>query len=146
MLRSIYDQILNTIGKRMPECGGILGAGEKGIISEYYFDVTGKNEPDAYTPDVGAVNQVLEAWHERGIHMVGIVHSHKEGMIAPSCGDIRYGIRILKALDSVDTFYLPIITTTTNGVVIHPYIIDLNKPSNYICKKTCLAIVESDFI
>lgn len=107
--QGVYESIVNSIGNRMPECGGVLGAGEDGIITEYYFDETGRSEPDAYIPDVEAINRVLEEWHERGIHMVGIVHSHREGVIAPSCGDIAYGMQILQALDTVDEFYLPIL-------------------------------------
>ena len=132
MLKAVYDQIMDTIGKKPPECGGILGAGADGVISDYYFDVTGRSEPNAYVPDVEAVNQVLEAWHERGVHMVGIVHSHQDGLIAPSCGDIAYGVRILDALDALERFYLPIVTSSEENVKINGFLIE--KKSGYQSK------------
>ena len=123
MQQSVYKSIAESLGSRVPECGGVLGAGEDGVICEYYFDETGVSKPDAYIPDVVAINRVLEAWHERGIHMVGIVHSHREGLRVPSCGDISYGMRILQALDTVDEFYLPILTRDGDDVRLDGYVV-----------------------
>lgn len=141
MLKAVYDQIFDTIGKKPPECGGIIGAGEDGVISQYYFDVTGKSEPDAYIPDVESVNQVLEAWHERGIHMVGIVHSHQAGMSVPSCGDIAYGARILEALDTVDRFYLPIVVSQEDVPRMLGYVL-FEEDQRILCKETVIHVIE----
>ena len=141
MSRSVYEQILDTIGNRQPESGGILGAGEDGVISQYYFDVTGISEPDAYIPDVEAVNQVLEAWHERGIHMVGIVHSHQGGMNVPSCGDVAYGTRILEALDTVDRFYLPIVVCHEDAPRMLGYVL-FKESGRILCKEIGIHVIE----
>lgn len=117
----IIHQIEQTIGKYPPEHGGILGAKEDGIISEFYFDHLGKSSSNGYSPDVESINKLLiEDWMPRNVYMVGIVHSHNHNISALSCGDVHYGIQILQALDSVDAFYLPIITISNEGVSLHP--------------------------
>ena len=143
LTKNVYAQILNTIGKRPPECGGILGAGENGIITEFFFDETGKSTRSGYAPDVKAVNEILaNDWMPRGILMVGIVHSHVNGVDVPSCGDINYGIRILQALDTVDRFYLPIVVFREERAEMTCYVI-LNDPVHkFICKKISYEIID----
>ena len=132
----VFSQILATIGNCPPECGGVLGAGNDGIITDFYFDVTGKSTPTGYSPDVTAINDMLSNdWMPRGILMVGIVHSHANGNNVPSCGDIGYGVRILQALDTVECFYLPIITTNNGQVCMDCYVICPDEQHDYVCKK-----------
>lgn len=111
LTRSVYTEILHTVGHFSPECGGILGAREDGIITNFFFDANGTRSPTGYAPDVASINAMLiNDWMPRGILMAGIVHSHANGVEVPSCMDVGYGIRILQALDTVERFYLPIVT------------------------------------
>ena len=143
MFRSVYDSIVNTVGSKKPECGGVLGASTEGIISEYYFDTSGKSEDNAYLPDVNEINRVLESWHENDIHMVGIIHSHNANNPVPSCGDISYGIRILQALDYVSCFYLPILVRDEMGIKLHGYVIRQNN-HRFVCERTEIIIMENE--
>jgi len=120
----VIQQIEQTIGKYPPEHGGILGARDDGIISEFYFDHLGKSSSNGYAPDVESINKLLiEDWMPRNVYMVGIVHSHSGNNQCPSCGDLFYGIHILNALDTVDSFYLPIATKQGNHLQINGFII-----------------------
>ena len=122
--RNVVQQIEQTIGLHSPECGGILGAKEDGVISEFYFDRLGKSSPEGYSPDVESINSILiNDWMPRRIYMVGIVHSHSGNNQCPSCGDLLYGIHILNALDTVDSFYLPIATKQDDHLQINGFII-----------------------
>ena len=140
----VIQQIEQTIGKYPPEHGGILGAKEDGIISEFYFDHLGKSSSNGYSPDVESINRILiEDWMPRNIYMVGIVHSHNPEIFSLSCGDIHYGIQILRSLDTVDAFYLPVVTVSSHKTILHPYVIYSKKPTDIICKDIPLTIVDS---
>ena len=133
---SVYQQICGTIGKLPPECGGILGSTNGSIITEFYFDKSGKSSVTRYAPDVFGINNMLiHDWMPRGIFMVGIVHSHANKVLAPSCGDISYGIRILQALDTVDKFYLPIVTNSNGVIKMSCYGIYHDPERQFVCKK-----------
>ena len=141
---SVYKQIMDTIGRLPPECGGVLGAAENGFITEYYFDSHGKSAPNGYAPDIQSINRMLtDDWMPRGILMVGIVHSHSNGIAVPSCGDFSYGIRILQALDTVDEFYLPIVTQTDGKVRLDCYAICHDPERQFICRKVDYVIADS---
>lgn len=141
--RNVYLQIIDTIGKRPPECGGVLGAHENGNTTEFFFDEHGLSTPNGYTPDVQSINEMLvNDWMPRNILMVGIVHSHSNGIAVPSCGDVAYGIRILNALDTVDRFYLPIVTTNEKGFHITGYVIRHNAEGNPECRAVPVQICE----
>ena len=89
-----------------------------------------------YAPDVFGINNMLiHDWMPRGIFMVGIVHSHANEVLAPSCGDISYGIRILQALDTVDKFYLPIVTNSNGVIKMSCYGIYHDPERQFVCKK-----------
>lgn len=141
MKHSVYYEIEQTIGMDIPERGGVLGAGSDGCVIAYYFDQTGRSEPDAYVPDTEAINKVLSKWHERGIHIVGIVHSHKSGLPFPSCGDIGYGMQILGALDTTDRLYLPIVTRGESGMMMRAFVIDGRGKDRGKCREIRIELV-----
>lgn len=140
---SIYKQIINTIGYFPPECGGILGAAADGLVTEFYFDAYGKSTPNSYTPDIQSINEILiNDWMPRGVLMVGIVHSHSNNIPFPSCGDIRYGIRILQALDTVDKFYLPILTHSDKDTRLDCYAIRHDPEKQFVCQTVDYVIAD----
>lgn len=139
--KAVLERIEGTIGQRLPECGGVLGAGEDGVISEYYFDHDGKGSKHGYAPDVEGINHMLEAeWMPRGVYMTGIVHSHENGVGVPSCCDVGYGARILQALDTVDVFYLPIVTIDEQGVKLHAHMLQRDAERGFVCRQIPLEV------
>ena len=133
--KEVLKQIKETVGRLQPEHGGILGATTDGTISEYYFDADGTSTPTGYVPNVSMINNVLtNDWMPRGILMVGIVHSHANGVNTPSCVDVGYGIRILQALDTVDKFYLPIVTVEDGMFQMTSFAI-MKDSVEYVCRK-----------
>lgn len=137
----VYKQILDTIGKLPPECGGVLGAKEDGEITEFYFDEHGMSSENGYAPNVHMINEMLiNDWMPRGILMVGIVHSHANGIPVPSCGDIGYGIRILQALDTVEEFYLPIVTVQDGEMKLSCFVICADPERQYVCRQISFSI------
>lgn len=140
---AVMTEILDSVGRMPPETGGILGAGGDGVVSSYYFDRTGAGSANSYVPDVEAVNALLAGeWMPNGVLMVGIVHSHTGGNRVPSCGDISYGAQILQALDTVDCFYLPIITQASEGACMDCYAICRDPEHGFICLKVDYVIVD----
>lgn len=144
LLKDVFSQILDTVGKYPPECGGVLGAREGEIITEFYFDEHGTSSANGYAPNVQIINKMLiHDWMPRGILMVGIVHSHSNGNGVPSCGDISYGVRILQALDTVDRFYLPIVTAQEENIQMNGYVIQHDEAHGFVCRKVECEIVRS---
>lgn len=140
----VLEQIKKTVGKLQPEHGGVLGANKDGIISEYLFDSKGISTSTGYVPNVALINDVLtNDWLPRGILMVGIVHSHANGVDTPSCLDVSYGVRILQALDTVDTFYLPIVTVT-GGVFQMACFAIMKDSEEYVCRKIDFSTIVSE--
>lgn len=132
----VLEQIRQTVGALPPECGGVLGAGADGVVTEFFFDATGRSAPEGYAPDVAAINRVLaEDWMPRGILMVGIVHSHAGCMDVPSCMDVNYGMRILSALDTVDRFYLPIVTGVNGDFRMTGFVIEREPEGRCVCRR-----------
>ena len=75
MTRQVYDQICNTIGRRPPESGGILGSSDGGkTIDRFYFDATAKVTGGTYSPDTEVINRVLAHWDAQDI-LLGTGHS-----------------------------------------------------------------------
>lgn len=110
MTRQVYDQICNTIGRRPPESGGILGSSDGGkTIDRFYFDATAKVTGGTYSPDTEVINRVLAHWDTQDILLVGFVHSHPKGYAKPSEGDYRYVKAIMSALNITDDFFMPIV-------------------------------------
>ena len=141
--QTVMVAIRDTVGRHPAETGGILGADTSSVISHYYFDHSGISKETGYTPDVTAVNKILaDRWMPNNVLMVGIVHSHANMNCVPSCGDISYGIRILQALDTVDKFYLPIVTQTPNGVCMNFYVMLRDSERGFVCKQIEYAVID----
>lgn len=73
--------------------------------------------------------------------MSGIIHSHSDNCVVPSCGDIKYATQILEALDTVDYFYLPVAIFENGGLKIIPYVVMKSELGQFVCKKIDLEIL-----
>lgn len=120
----VYDQIKRTIGTRKPEQGGILGSSDGIHIDHYYFDKTADRTSASYTMDAKALNEVIHEWNDNGIQLVGIIHSHPQGVTKPSYGDMETARHIIETIDVKGKFFTPIVQVSPklNGdITIHPY-------------------------
>lgn len=120
----VYEQIRNTIGRRKPEHGGILGSSDGQHIDYYYFDKTASRTSSSYTMDTDALNKVINRWNDNGIQMVGIIHSHPHGINRPSYGDMETAKHIIESIDVQGKFFTPIVQVSPelNGdIKIYPY-------------------------
>ena len=108
---NVYKEIAETLGRAPAERGGVLGSENGGTVIKYYYDSTGISTGVSYSPDCDKINSVLEnEWAQENVQMVGIIHSHDNSCPYPSCSDIRYAEKIMRAA-KMDTFYLPIVCT-----------------------------------
>lgn len=96
--RNIYEEVARTIGEHPAESGGFLGSSDGETIDHFYFDSTAKTSPSTYSPDTATVNSILKEWNEKGVKLVGNVHSHPDGCTYPSLADIEYAEKIKSAL------------------------------------------------
>lgn len=120
----VYDEIKRTIGCRKPEQGGILGSSDGKHIDHYYFDKTANRSSASYTMDTKALNEVIHGWNDNGIQLVGIIHSHPQGITRPSFGDMETAKHIIETIDVQGKFFTPIVQVSPklNGKIrIYPY-------------------------
>lgn len=120
----VYEEIKRTIGCRKPEQGGILGSSDGKHIDYYYFDKTADRSSASYTMDTKALNEVIHKWNDDGIQLVGIIHSHPQGINRPSYGDMETAKHIIETIDVQGKFFTPIVQVSSklNGdIKIYPY-------------------------
>ncbi len=110
----VLKDIINTIGALPAESGGAIGGYNDGNkMTHYHFDENSRNSSVTYSPDYKTLNRLFKYdWNPNGIRFQGFVHSHPGRMNRPSFGDEIYAERILKAIDDLDSLWLPIINTT----------------------------------
>lgn len=106
----VIDQIMNTIGARPPESGGILlGPADSQDVTAYYFDNTARCSGVTYTPDTDLLQKLIdERWTPAGLEFRGFVHSHP-GLCRLSHGDLDYIRNILAANPQMQRFIAPIV-------------------------------------
>ena len=120
----VYEEIRRTIGCRKPEHGGILGSSDGKHIDHFYFDKTADRSSASYTMDTKALNEVIHKWNDNGVLLVGIIHSHPQGITRPSYGDMETAKHIIETLDVKGKFFTPIVQVSPklNGdIKIYPY-------------------------
>ncbi len=98
ILKSVWEEIVDTIGEIAPEAGGIIGERDNRIVS-YYFDVDGISLDNQYIPNVKEINRVIESWSFQNIVFSGFIHSHPENKEKLSYADIMYFARLIKHND-----------------------------------------------
>lgn len=120
----VYEEIRRTIGCRKAEHGGILGSSDGIHIDHFYFDKTAVRSSASYTMDAKALNEVIHNWNDNGVQLIGIIHSHPQGMTKPSYGDMEIAKHIIETLDVKGEFFTPIVQVSPklNGDIrIYPY-------------------------
>ena len=164
------ENLLKTVGTNVPETGA---KGFSPILSNdpedpyrIGFDVTEYDELGSqkasfsmYSPDeewgTERVNHYLDADDMR--LWVGDIHSHPGASGYPSpesgdgLGDLGYVRKVFKSFPYLNFFLLPIITLENKRIVIHPWIIDRNRPEIpliakvKVCSPSNFPTIEPDY-
>ena len=112
----VFQSIRDTIGTLPPESGGMLGGSfDTGLVSVFHFDELGKTTSSTCSPDTKSLNEILEAWNQRGLRLMAFPHSHPHGCPNPSEGDKVYAAKILAANESIPFLLIPIVLPATDG-------------------------------
>ncbi len=108
--KKVFDSILYNTPCPSPETGGIIGC-KNNIITSYYPDKgINNNRADCYQPSTSLLNEILVTWINQKIQFCGIYHSHYEGDIQLSVGDLKYIKNILFHIRSYsDSLLLPLV-------------------------------------
>ena len=121
----VYKNILNILGKRKPELGGMLGWKDDEFYIDYFiFDkkaVVGNSE---YNPNTSFLNKVINGkWAAEGIYLGGFVHSHpgNSNMLSPA--DVEYAMRIMEEFE-IEFLFMPIVTSSyAFKATFNPYVV-----------------------
>lgn len=125
--KKVYEEIKNTVGKKIPETGGMLGLDNNGIISHYVFDKNAVVGGAEYNPNVNFLQKIIDQWMDNNIKLIGFVHSHPNTFMQPSYADLDYAKEIIDIF-SLDFLFLPIIKSSYSATFeIYPYVIKLDK-------------------
>lgn len=125
---SVIDRIMNSIGARPAETGGILlGPTDSNEITNFFFDATADCTGITYTPDVRALQKKLDNdWLPQKIDFKGFCHSHPSALDRPSSGDLEFIGRLLKSNPDMPHFIAPIVIP--DEFRIRFYLIDRRNP------------------
>ena len=111
MDHQVINDIMNTIGSRPPESGGILlGPVGTNEVTGFYFDQGGKCSFATYSPDhVSLMRKMKEEWLPAGIDMKGFVHSHPGRLDWLTGGDLTYINRLLDKNGDMEMLIAPVV-------------------------------------
>jgi hypothetical protein len=123
--KALYD-IMNTIGTRSAETGGILlGPIGTNYVTHFYFDRGGACTGSTYSPDYLTLSRKMrEEWLPAGLDMRGFAHSHGSSMDRLSAGDMKYIRRLMDKNTDMDMFIAPIVLP--NQYAIRPLVVSRN--------------------
>lgn len=151
-VREAYDDLINSVGSRKAETGGILlGSRDDFVVRKFIFDPYGSGSSAAYDPDVNYLNKVIKEEGEKNqLFLIGFAHSHPRsvnrlsGDWGNNTGDLGYIKAIFKAIEGLDKFLVPIIFPAVNGknLEIFPYVAERGKEEAY--EKYELEILDKD--
>lgn len=111
MALTVPRAIMHSVGAVSPETGGILiGPIDSDDITEFHLDCGGRWTGATYSPDHATLNTRLrEDWKPRGLDFKGFVHSHPDGYVDLSQGDLVYIRRIFACNHAMTAFMAPIV-------------------------------------
>ncbi|MBP6237610.1 MAG: hypothetical protein KA536_15780 [Saprospiraceae bacterium] len=116
ILESVYNEIINTIGSRPAESGGLLfGKEDDMIIRKFVFDKHAHTTRSTYTFNTGFLNpEIKKIWNEEGLSCIGFIHSHPHGYGRLSPPDIEYFTNMFESMPR--KYYItPIVFTIPDG-------------------------------
>lgn len=145
--RQVFEKIINTIGSKLPESGGMLGTSDGEVIDTYVFDENALTDSSEYNPNIESLNHIIEKeWAERGIILIGMIHSHPQLIIKPSSADLQYARNIIQSFEGMKYLYIPIVNSSlNNGFSIYSYIISLDDKERPVSTKIDLYIDDEKY-
>ena len=117
MTQKVYGQIMEVLGKKKPELGGMLGfSSDRDTIDSYVFDAGAKVNSTEYNPNIEYLQSVLDGeWEKKNISLGGFVHSHPGDFDRLSWADVEYAQRIMEAFE-LGHLFMPIVTSSYEHV------------------------------
>ena len=114
--RSALDAIIENIGSKRPETGGMLIGpigGDK--ITHFVFDEEASVSSITYSPSFEELSVLCDIAAEKGYTLKGFCHSHPCGCSQPSYGDMEYVRKFFRENEKLEKFYMPILTGAPIG-------------------------------
>lgn len=112
---SVYKQMINTLGTRKPELGGMLGSSHNGLIDTFVFDSKAKTNSAEYHPSTKYLSSIINnEWADKGIGLTGFVHSHPYYFRELSGADVEYAKEIILAA-GLSYLFMPIVMSSFDG-------------------------------
>lgn len=114
---SAFNEIINYIGSRPAESGGMLfGREDDYVITRFVPDSTASTTRATYTINAEAINPIIQKlWKEEQLSLIGIVHSHPRGFGMLSAPDMAYFSDLLRNMMKREHFYTPLVFTVPDG-------------------------------
>ncbi len=114
--RSALDAIIDKIGSKRPENGGMLiGPVVGDNITHFVFDEDAAVSSITYSPSFEELSVVCDIAAENGYTLKGFCHSHPCGYSQPSMGDMEYVRKFFSENEKLEKFYMPILTGAPIG-------------------------------
>lgn len=117
-----YQQIVKTLGSKIPEQGGIL-VGKDGIITDFIHDEFAETSSSTYSLNISFLNPIIKKFKEEEKELLGIIHSHPYGCRKLSRQDQEYFAGVLDKAKDVDYLFTPIVFSAKQEEFhIFPYV------------------------
>lgn len=116
ILETPYNEIINTIGSRPAESGGLLfGKEDDMIVRKFVFDKHAQTTRSTYTFNTEFLNpEIKRIWNDEGLSCIGFIHSHPHGYGRPSPPDIEYFASMFENMPRKH-YITPIVFTVPDG-------------------------------
>lgn len=116
ILESAYNEIINTIGSRPAESGGLLfGKEDDMIVRKFVFDKNARTTRATYTFNTEFLNpEIKRIWNEEGLSCIGFIHSHPHGYGRLSPPDVEYFSSMFECMPRKH-YITPIVFTVPDG-------------------------------
>lgn len=117
-----YQQIVKTLGSKIPEQGGIL-VGKDGVITDFVHDEFAETSSSTYSLNINYLNPIIKKFKEDDKELLGIIHSHPYGCRKLSRQDQEYFSEVLNKAKDVDYLFTPIVFSAKQEEFhIFPYV------------------------
>lgn len=125
---SAYNQIINDIGSRPAESGGLLfGREEDYVVRKIVHDKHAETTKSSYTFNTDFLNPIIKKlWSEEKLSCLGFIHSHPYGFSRLSSPDVSY-FRDMFSYMKRKYFITPVVFTLPDGgFKLNAYVLPYN--------------------
>ena len=117
-----YQQIVKTLGSKIPEQGGIL-IGKDGVITDFVHDEFAETSSSTYSLNINYLNPIIKKFKDDDKELLGIIHSHPYGCRKLSRQDQEYFAGVLDKAKDVNYLFTPIVFSAKQEEFhIFPYV------------------------